>query len=136
MIVYRKSKNPCVKNAITRWHASHGWLYNAYRLPENRSVGVFYATLLCGDGAVIHFDVAPGADLSAPEILHGVRSAIRMIGRASLNVIYTTIPGDRTGLIKLMTRFGFREVPDGGFLRDGLPVVLLKMDPDVPSGNI
>lgn len=127
MIAFINTKNPCVDNEITRWHLRHGWLYNAYRIPANQPVGVFYATLLCGDGAVIHFDVIPEARLSPLEILHGFRKGIRLIASA-LPVVFATIPEEKHKLIRCIERLGFVRIPEAGYLRDGEKIAVLKLD--------
>jgi len=131
MIAFFNTDSPCVDNEITRWHLRHGWLYNAYRIPARKPVGVFFATLLCGDGAVVHFDVIPEARLSPLEILHGFRKGIRMMLSAQLNVIYATIPEEYGDLIRVASHLGFRIVRDGGFRRDEKHVALLRLDPEI-----
>ena len=113
-----------IDNDVTRWHLAHGWIWNVIA-PDNSPLGVFYCTLLCGDGCIIHFDALPHIPWSV--ILPAFRKAIRMISPVS-DVVYATVPDSRTKLIRILIRLNFAPVSSGGFLRDQTtPVTLLKL---------
>ena len=113
-----------IDNDVTRWHLTHGWIWNVIA-PDNSPLGVFYCTLLCGDGCIIHFDALPHIPWSV--ILPAFRKAIRMISPVS-DVVYATVPDSRTKLIRILIRLNFAPVSSGGFLRDQTtPVTLLKL---------
>ena len=44
------------------------------------------------------------------------------------SVMYATIEQDKTSLIRVVEKLGFRVVRDGGFYRDGKLVLLLKFN--------
>ena len=130
MIRFEKTLTPCVADEVTAWHAVHGWLWNVvvYENTDQHgptrtdTIGVFYCTLLCGDGAVVHFDtVGPIAPL---HLLAAMKKGIRMIA-PYCGVIFATIPEDRAKLIRVAIRLGFG-LTDGGYLRDGQKIALLK----------
>ena len=113
-----------IDNDITRWHLAHGWIWNVIA-PDNSPLGVFYCTLLCGDGCIIHFDALP--DIPWHVILPAFRKAIRMISPVS-DVVYATVPTSHAKLIRILIRLNFSPVSSGGFLRDQTtPVTLLKL---------
>ena len=113
-----------IDNDVTRWHLAHGWIWNVIA-PDNSPLGVFYCTLLCGDGCIIHFDALPHIPWSV--ILPAFRKAIRMISPVS-DVVYATVPDSRTKLIRILIRLNFAPVSSGGFLRDQTtPITLLKL---------
>ena len=113
-----------IDNDVTRWHLAHGWIWNVIA-PDNSPLGVFYCTLLCGDGCIIHFDALP--DIPWSVILPAFRKAIRMISPVS-DVVYATVPTSHAKLIRILIRLNFAPVSSGGFLRDQTtPVTLLKL---------
>ena len=124
---FEKTILPCVCNEVVLWHLRHGWVWDVYELPSLRRCGVFYCTLLCGDGCVVHFDTVPGMKLSWVFIHSAMKRSIRMIAPLC-NVVYATIPEEKEMLIRVCFHLGFRKT-DGGFLRDRMPVALLKYYP-------
>ena len=113
-----------IDNDVTRWHLAHGWIWNVSS-SDNSPLGVFYCTLLCGDGCIIHFDALPHIPWTA--ILPAFKKAIRMISPVS-DVVYATVPDSRAKLIRILIRLNFAPVSSGGFLRDQTtPVTLLKL---------
>jgi len=117
-----------VDNDVTRWHLAHGWIWNVLEVDRDnrvvRPLGVFFATLLCGDGAVIHFCSVPGISIPPAITLAAFRKAIRMISPAC-SILLATIPQDRASLIRCAYRLGFR-MTTGSFDRDGRHILLLK----------
>ena len=124
---FEKAIVPCVCSDVVLWHLKHGWVWNVVELPAIRRCGVFYCTLLCGDGCVVHFDTVPGLKLSWVFIHAAMKRSIRMIAPLC-NVVYATIPEEKESLIRVCFHLGFRKT-DGGFLRDGMPIALLKYYP-------
>ena len=124
MVRFIHTLSPCVLNDVTLWHLQHGWIYDVQECRSGRLIGVFFVTLLCGDGGIVHFDTLPGA-VSPPLFLSALRLCIPFVSR-HLDNIFATIPADRTRLIRLVKRIGFRDCPDASFLRDGRRISLLK----------
>lgn len=122
MVHFEKTGELCVRNEVTEWHQEHGWIWNV-RDDGGRLLGVFYCTLLCGDGCVIHFETLGGVPRWA--FAAAIRKAVRML-EPVCGVIYATIPSRFGKLIAVMRRYGFRVVEGGGFRRDGDAVELLK----------
>ena len=114
---------PCVDTPITRWHAAHGWCYNAVDARSGNLLGVFYVTLLCADGGIIHFDTC--SSIPPAVFLSGVKKALRMV-LPHLPAIYATVPAGSIGIIRVLKRLGFRVVPEGGFVVDSCEILLLK----------
>ena len=117
---------PCIVNDITLWHVEHGLLWDVVAVPSGRRIGVFFATLLCGDGSVIHFYAAE--DIPKTAFLAAFRKALKMMSSYG-NVIYATVPDEYGKLISVLCRAGFIKVPDGGFVRAGKNITLLKYLP-------
>jgi hypothetical protein len=119
---------PCVWNDVVSWHSRHGWCWEVK--VDGVAVAVFYCTLLCGDGCLVHFDKAEYVKLPGAVILGIMRKAMRMI-EPECDVIYATIEKQNEKLIHVAIRLGFGLIPNGGFLRDGkTEVVLLKFYPE------
>ena len=109
---------------VTRWHLAHGWIWNVSS-SDNSPLGVFYCTLLCGDGCIIHFDALPHIPWTI--IRPAFKKAIRMISPVS-DVVYATVPDSNAKLIRILSRLNFAPISSGGFLRDQTtPVTLLKL---------
>ena len=109
---------------VTRWHLAHGWIWNVSS-SDNSPLGVFYCTLLCGDGCIIHFDALPHIPWTV--IRPAFKKAIHMISPVS-DVVYATVPDSNAKLIRILSRLNFAPVSSGGFLRDQTtPVTLLKL---------
>lgn len=121
---FEKTLLPCIDNAVTRWHVAYGWIWNIVEIPSRRRIGVFYATLLCGDGVVVHFDVK--YKVSPATTLYAMRHGIELVsGIFSDNgAVFAMIPAGKEKLIRVAGKLGF--VPTSGeFFRDGKRVVLL-----------
>ena len=116
---------PCVVNDITLWHLEHGFLWDVVEVPSGRRIAVFFCTLLCGDGLIVHFDSVENIEISPASVFSAMRKGVRMI-REYGNVVYATIPAEKSTLIHCACRLGFDVVEAGGFLRDGKEIVLLK----------
>ena len=123
---------PCVTDGEVLWHLEHGCCYDVVEVGSGRRLGVFFATLLCGDGCIIHFSVSPECSspgsISPATILYAFRKGIRtasMLGE----VIYATIPEEKKGLIRVVELLSFRILPEGSFFRDGKKILLLKYFP-------
>lgn len=127
-----KTLTPCVVNEVTCWHLAHGFLWDVVEVSTGRKLGVFYVTLLCGDGCIIHFYALPGIDITPATTLYTFRKAINMTARYG-NVLYATVPEDHIKLLRVLCRLGFAPVPQGGFVRDGVQIVLLKYLPAVKA---
>lgn len=120
---------PCVVNEITLWHVQHGMLWDVVEAPSGRYLGVFFCTLLCGDGCIIHFYSLPDVVISPATILYAFRKAVRMM-TAYGNVIFATVPESKKKLCRVLCGLGFRILPDGNFIRDDQNILLLKYFPD------
>jgi hypothetical protein len=118
----------CVVNSVTVWHLEHGFVWDVVEAPSGRRIGVFFCTLLCGDGCIVHFDSVPGIDISWSSVLAAMRKGIRMIAPC-WQVIYATIPAEKSALIRIARRLGFCVVSGGGFMRGNAEIILLKYLP-------
>ena len=116
---------PCVVNEVTLWHSQHGFLYDVVQA-DGRRIGVFYATLICGEGAILHFDAVQDGNIPWISTFSAMKKALKMILKCRFNVIYATIPEEKKRLIQIAVRLGFRIVTDGGFFRDSQKISLLK----------
>lgn len=123
-----KTLIPCVLNEITLWHLQHGLIWDVVEAPSGRYLGVFFATLLCGDGCIIHFFSLPDVVISPPTTLYAFRKAIQIMSTYG-NVIYATVPEEKTKLVKVLRLLGFGIVADGNFSRSGQNILLLKYFP-------
>ena len=122
----RSFRPPCVDDGVVQWHVQNGWVWNVYGGADLRPVGVFFCTLLCGDGVICHFTPRPEIRIPWHVTLAAFRKGVRMLAPVC-DVIYATIPAEKEKLIRVVIRLGFGIVEEGGFLRDGrTPVVLLK----------
>lgn len=119
---------PCVDNPVVRWHVAHGWIWDVWEIDRARKIGVFYASLLCGDGVVIHFDVLPGIDLHPATVLSAFRRGVALAA-ANADVVFATVPSAKVKLIRCLCRLGFAACSGGSFLRDGVEICLLKYLP-------
>ncbi|MBQ9088670.1 MAG: hypothetical protein IJY46_07810 [Lentisphaeria bacterium] len=123
LVNFSPTAHPCIDNPITRWHVAHGWCYNAVDVRSGNFLGVFYVTLLCADGGIIHFDTC--SSVPPALILSGFRKALRMV-LPHLAVVYATVPAGSIGLVRVLKKLGFRVVPEGGFVVDSREILLLK----------
>lgn len=125
LVRFEKTVLPCVMNDVTAWHVAHGWIWDVVEVASRRLLGVFFCTLLCGDGCVIHFEPRPGEIIRWPLTLAAFRKAVRMISPVC-DVVYATVPADKIKLIHTLLRLGFVPVENGGFRSDGREILLLK----------
>lgn len=123
IVRFQHSVLPCIDTPVTRWHVAHGFVWDVLDVRSGEYLGVFYATLLCFDASVIHFDTL--GNVSPAQLLSGFRKGISMILTYS-PVVYATVSPDKKSLVKLLSRVGFRVVPDGGYQIDGFQNLLLK----------
>lgn len=123
-INFEKVIVPCVVNDVTLWHAEHGWLWDVVEAQSSRHVAVFFCTLLCGDGCIVHFDTVPGMVIPWQSTLAAMRKGVRIVVPLC-KVVYATIPADNLPLIRCAVLLGF-VLTDGGFFRDGRKIELLK----------
>ena len=108
-----------IRNEVTRWHVKHGWAYNVLDAGFS-PLGVFFCTLLCGDGAVLHFLAGKGVRVSGAELLSCMRAAIEMILRCKQGfTLYTTIRASERKLIRVAEGLGFRVVEGAEMVREG-----------------
>ena len=119
---------PCVVDDVVAWHVAHGWVWDVVETDTGRRIGVFFCTLLCGDGAVCHFTTVPEIKIPWHVTLAAFRKAIRMVGGV-VNVLFATIPVRRRALVRCACKLGF--LPVSRYTRDGLEVFLLQYFPRV-----
>lgn len=110
-IFFEKTITPCVSNEVTRWHVAHGWVWNV-RL-DGQAVGVFFSTLLCGDGVILHFLTVDDVKIPAAAILAAFRKGVKIA--APLGVVFATVPADNVKLLRVVKKLGFVE-SDAGFI--------------------
>lgn len=123
-VYFEKVVVPCVMDDVIAWHAAHGWVWDIVEVSSGRRVGVYYCTLLCGDGAIVHFSTVPGMCIPWVTTLSAMRKGIRMVS-GSVNVVFATIAEEEFGLMRCAYRLGFRET-GVNYLRDGKKIVLLQ----------
>lgn len=121
---FDKTTTPCVIDDVILWHLGHGFVWDVVEVPTGRRLAVFFCTLLCGDGAIIHFTMAPGMQVTGSTILYSIRKAVRMM--KEYGVVYATVPEKKRGLINVLKRIGFVVSANAGYLRDGEKICLLK----------
>lgn len=124
-INFEKRMFPCIINDVTMWHLSHGFIWDVVEAEGGRRIGVFYCTLMCGDGLMLHFEAVEGEKIGWTSLYAAMRKGFRMV-RDYGNVCYATIPEENEALIRVAERLGLRVVPDGGYWRDGKKILLLK----------
>ena len=123
-VIFEKTLLPCVLDEVIGWHILHGYVWNV-KTPAGECLGVLYATLLSGDGTVIHFSTIPGKSISPVLQLAAYRKALRIV--QPLGVVFATIPAKKEKLVSVVKRLGFVET-GGNFHRQGVgEVVLLKL---------
>ena len=104
-IYFEKSVCPCLVNPVTLWHLKHGWIWNITD-QKRTPLGVFFCTLLCGDGVIVHFDTLK-TPIPWNITLAAMKKGIRMLNEC--NVIFATIPIENEKLIRVALRLGFRK---------------------------
>lgn len=116
---------PCVKNKCIFWHCKHGWVYNVWSNVDNRYLGVFYCTLLGGDGVVLHFENAV-EDIAVGDILCAFKKGVKMMSR--LNLVLATIPAEKK-LNRIVKKLGFTEIAQ--YKRDRQIIILYKFQKNI-----
>lgn len=121
-VYFEKTIVPCVADEVINWHVAHGWVWNV-RTGE-KCVGVFFATLLSGDGVIIHFTPKPDLTIPPALTLAAFRKGVKIA--SPLGVVFATVPRSKTKLVSVVKRLGFAET-NGSFIREGVgEIVLLK----------
>lgn len=123
-VAFEKTLCPCIMDDVIAWHVVHGFVWDL-RDPSGRLFGVFFATLLNGDGTVIHFSIVPGEDVSPALQLAAYRKGVRIV--RPLGVVFATIPEEKSKLLRIARHLGFVET-QGDFHRPGTGKIrLLKL---------
>lgn len=99
-------RKSCVKNAVIKWHIKHGWVYNIWSNIDERYLGVFYCTLLAGDGVVLHFDTCVD-DMAIGDTLAALKKGVEMMKQH--NIVLATIPTELK-VCRIAKRLGFKEL--------------------------
>ena len=131
MVYFEKVVVPCIVDDVIAWHVSHGWVWDVVEVKSGRRVGVFFCTLLCGDGVIVHFSTVPDIEIPWATTLAAMRKGVRMVAPA-VNVVFATIPADNIPLLRCACRLGFR-LSCGSFFRDGSKIRLLQYFPPVKN---
>ena len=131
MVYFEKVVLPCIVDDVIAWHVSHGWVWDVVEVKSGRRVGVFFCTLLCGDGVIVHFSTVPGIEIPWQTTLAAMRKGVKMVSPV-VNVVFATIPADNLPLIRCACRLGFR-ISCGSFFRDGSKSRLLQYFPPVKN---
>ena len=123
-VYFEKTITPCIADEVILWHVAHGFVWNL-RDSGGRLFGVFFATLLNGDGTVIHFSIVPGEDVSPALQLAAYRKGVMIV--RPLGVVFATIPEEKSKLLRIARHLGFAET-QGDFYRPGTGKIrLLKL---------
>lgn len=127
VVFFEKTVSPCVDNEVTRWHTEHGWVWNVYDVRNGVFAGVFFASLLCGDGCVCHFIRKKSVPVSPSLILAAFKKGMRIISPVC-DVIYATVPERKEKLIQVLIKLGFG-LTGSVFYRNGDKIILLQYFP-------
>ena len=111
---------PCVKTKAIFWHCKHGWVYNVWSNVDQRYLGVFYCTLLGGDGVILHFENAVD-DIAVGDILCAFKKGVAMMSR--FNLVLATVPAEKK-LNRIVKKLGFSEIAQ--YQRDKKTIILYK----------
>lgn len=131
MVYFEKVVLPCIVDDVIAWHVSHGWVWDVVEVKSGRRVGVFFCTLLCGDGVIVHFSTVPGIKVPWQITLAAMRKGVKMVAPV-VNVVFATIPADNLPLLRCAFRLGFR-ISCGSFDRDGAKIRLLQYFPPLKN---
>ena len=123
---FERTFKPCILNEVISWHLAHGWVWNIIDRKSLRPIGVFYATLLCGDGVVLHFDTLPDVEIPFALTLSAMKRGIRLV-EPHADLILATIPEVKHKLIQCAQKLGFRRISN--FRRDNQAIVVLQFFP-------
>ena len=125
-VFFEATKNPLLESPEILWHVNHGWVWNVWQVETKKCVAVFFATLLCGDGCILHFSTFPDQKIDWVTVLAGMRKGLKMV-LPYVSVVYATISATEEKLRKVEEKLGFAVVENGGFTRDdGTEILLLK----------
>ena len=127
-VYFEKTVLPCVVDDVIAWHVAHGWVWDVVEVSTGKRLGVFFCTLLCGDGVIVHFSSVPGVMIPWYVTLSAFRKAILMVAPA-VNVVFATIPACRNALVRCVRKLGFR--PVARYTREGSEILLLQYFPGV-----
>lgn len=127
-IYFKHTFSPCVDNEITRWHLAHGWLWDVYDRKLEQNIGVFFVTLMCGDGCIVHFDRVEHVDVEAAALLCAFRRGVELVA-PHFNVVFATIPSEKQKLIRCACRLGFSVCHGAEYWRFEQEITLLKYLP-------
>lgn len=119
--IVKRFSNACVKNEVVKWHTQHGWVYNVWSNVDERYLGVYYCTLLCGDGVVLHFESCVD-DIAVGDILAAFKKGIQMMSKQ--NIVLATIPKDLK-LCRIAKRLRFKEIAN--YYRNDKEIVLFEL---------
>lgn len=119
---------PCLDDMTIRWHIVHGWVWDIYEVPLQRKIGVFYATLLCEDAVIIHFDTRRDITISPATTLSALRRGVALAA-ANSNAVFATVPEKKSKLIRCLCRLGFIICREASYWRDDEFILLLKYLP-------
>ena len=123
LVNFVATQTPCVVTPAIRWHIDHGWVWDVVETRTGRKIGVFYCTLLGGDGCVVHFESA--CPIPWAVTFSAFKKAMQMVS-PHCNVVLATIPASKKKLIDAAILLGFGIV-DAGYERPGEgEIVLLK----------
>jgi hypothetical protein len=103
----KQYKKACIKNEIIKWHIKHGWVYNVWSNVDEKYIGIFYCTLLAGDGVVLHFLSCERVLIHPVDIYSAFKQGIELM--KSQNIVLATIP-KKLKLCRIAKRLGFKEI--------------------------
>lgn len=121
-VYFEKTIAPCVCDDVIAWHISHGWVWNVSC--DGKYIAVFFATLINGDGCIVHFTTRKDVEIPPAALLKAFRKGVKMV--AFLPVVYATIPEEKSKLISIAKRLGFGETNAGFDRPECGPVAMLK----------
>ncbi|MBQ7395936.1 MAG: hypothetical protein IJW08_05320 [Lentisphaeria bacterium] len=119
---FEKTTIPCVTAEEVMWHIAHGYVWNI-REVSGRYVGVFFATLLCGDGVIIHFLPVAGISIHFSTVLSAFRKAKKLFPIFG-SVVFATVPEKKRTLIRLLAAMNF-SVTGAAFVRENEGRIIL-----------
>lgn len=101
---------PAIDTPVIRYHVEHGYVWEV--MLQGQAVAVIHASIICGHGVVVHFDVVPG-EYSPGDIRRAMRTGVGYLHR-SFPLVLATVPTDRRSLIRTLQRFGFQKISRAG----------------------
>ena len=118
----KKYKKACIKNSIIEWHFQHGWVYNVWSNVDEKYLGVFFCTLLAGDGVVLHFSSCDGVNIHPVDTYSAFKQGVELM--KSQNIVLATIPKNLK-LCKVAKRLGFEVIAE--YNRSGEEICLFEL---------